>query len=363
MCPREVAVVCAVLSAAICGRVAASAETRSASSGQAADTTASSIVDLALPTDNEALFEGGGPEFYQHVERDYQGVKSTPWEGGQYGFVRDPMQTAIGIVYTRFHEGIDVRPLHRSESGEPLDEVRAIAAGKVVYTNRVPGHSDYGNYIVIQHRWGGCDYYSLYAHLNAVAVRPGDVVQQGARIGVLGYTGKGINLDRAHLHLELNLMLSREFQSWYDTFNKNEPNYHGIYNGINLKGLDMARLYLALRRNPALSIPEFLAAEEIFFKVLLPKSSHFDLAKLYPWMLHGRATAGARSWEVGFTRSGLPLQIEPSRQNVAKPQLSYVQKTSVDCSKLTQGEVIGRGDKARLSRDGEDFMRLLIWPD
>src|SRR5438874_12302882 len=50
-------------------------------------------LDLVLPTDNDALFSGDGPAFYQYIERDYQGVKSTPWEGGQYGFVRDPKDT------------------------------------------------------------------------------------------------------------------------------------------------------------------------------------------------------------------------------------------------------------------------------
>ena len=55
-------------------------------------------LDLVLPTDNDALFHGGGPEFYQYIERDYNGVKTTPWQGGQYGFVRDPVETEIGIV-------------------------------------------------------------------------------------------------------------------------------------------------------------------------------------------------------------------------------------------------------------------------
>jgi murein DD-endopeptidase MepM/ murein hydrolase activator NlpD len=366
-----VAVACAVLSASITAAATprASAETRSASSGQAADTTAavphskSDVVDLVLPTDNDALFRGGGPEFYQYIERDYRGVKSNPWEGGQYGFVRDPMATAAGIVYTRFHEGMDIRPVHRDENGEPLDEVRAIAEGKVVYTNRVPGHSDYGNYIVIQHRWGGCDYFSLYAHLKEIDVTRGQIVRQGERIALLGYTGKGINLARAHLHLELNLILSHQFDSWYDTFHKEEPNYHGVYNGINLKGLDIARLYLALRRNPSLSIPAFIDNEETFYKVLVPKSPRFELPKLYPWMLHGSATFATRSWEVSFARSGLPLQIEPTTRRVTKPELSYVQKSSVSYASFTQGEIVGRGDKARLSKDGEAFMRLLIWPD
>src|SRR5438876_9611828 len=87
----------------------------------------SQVLDLVLPTDNDALFSGDGPAFYQSVDRDYNGVKSAPWEGGQYGFVRDPKSTGGGVVYTRFHEGIDIRSVHRDANGEPLDEVRAIA--------------------------------------------------------------------------------------------------------------------------------------------------------------------------------------------------------------------------------------------
>ncbi len=58
-------------------------------------------------------------------------------------------------------------------NGEPLDEVRAIADGKIVHTNLVPGHSNYGSYVVIEHRWGGSNYYSLYGHLSTIAVKPG----------------------------------------------------------------------------------------------------------------------------------------------------------------------------------------------
>src|ERR1043165_536033 len=95
-------------------------------------------LDLVLPTDNDALFSGDGPAFYQYVDRDYNGVKSTPWEGGQYGFVRDPKSTGGGVVYTRFHEGIDIKSRHRDANGEPLDEVRAIAAGEVVHVSLAP---------------------------------------------------------------------------------------------------------------------------------------------------------------------------------------------------------------------------------
>ncbi|HET9419345.1 MAG TPA: M23 family metallopeptidase [Chthoniobacterales bacterium] len=320
------------------------------------------VVDLALPTDNDALFHGGGPAFYQAIERNYRGVKSTPWEGGQYGFVREPLQTARGIVYTRFHEGIDIRPWQRDARGEPLDTVRAIAGGEVVYVNLAPTHSDYGMYIVIEHRWDGSSYYSLYAHLRAANVRAGQEVARGEQIAAMGYTGTGINQQRAHLHLELNLMLSRHFESWYETFRKEEPNYHGLYNGINLKGMDIARLYLALKRQPSLTIPEFMADEEIFYKVALPNSTHFDLLELYPWLLREPTRTDIGSWEVSFARSGLPLAVQARAQAVAQPQLTWVKPATIDYRSLTQDYVAGRGKGAHLTKRGAELMQLLIWP-
>src|SRR3954464_3415300 len=262
------------------------------------------VLDLVLPTDNDALFSGDGPAFYQSVDRGDNGTKSAPWEGGQYGFVRDAKSTGGGVIYTRFHEGIDIRSVHRDPSGEPRGEVRAIADGEVVHVSPVAGYSNYGKYIVIEHRWGGSSYYSLYAHLNSIAVQPGETVKRGQPVAVMGYTGTGINRERAHLHLELCLMFSRQFEGWYDTFFRADPNHHGIYNGMNLAGLDVARLYLELRKNPALTIPEFLNDEEAFYKVAVPKARHFDLPQLYPWML-AAGKRNAESWEVSFAPSGV----------------------------------------------------------
>ena len=318
-------------------------------------------LDLVLPTDNDALFHGGGAAFYQHIERDYQGEKSTPWEGGQYGFVRDPVQTASGLIYSRFHEGIDIRPLQRDAAGEPLDEVRAIAAGTVVHTNTNPGWSNYGNYIVIEHRWGASPYYSLYGHLKSVDVKNGRRVARGEHIGQMGWTGAGLNQERAHVHLELNIMLSREFESWYDHSKQTEPNHHGIYNGINLVGLDIARLYLGLHKNPELTIPQFLASEETFYRVRVPASKHFDLARAYPWLVHADVRASAR--EISFNRAGVPLKIEAINEPVSAPVVSYVKKRNVDYSLLTRNIVGGKGANPALTDTGMKLMQLLVWPN
>lgn len=321
-------------------------------------------VDLALPTANDAIYrDDGGPDFYQVIERDYHGEKSTPWQGGGYGFVRDPMETSAGVVYTRFHEGIDIKPLERDAKGEPLDQIHAIAGGRVVHVNPVAGYSNYGRYVVMEHRFDGCNYYSLYGHLSTISARVGDRVRQGEPIAVMGYTGVGINRERAHVHLELNLLLSHKFESWHDSTHPKDANHNGIYNGINLTGLDIARLYLALRKNPGLTIPDFLRDEETFYKVALPRSAHFELPKNYPWMIARTPDAQTRSWEVSFTRSGLPLKIEASSKNVREPELTWLRKTSVDASRLTINRVTGRGGNGRLTPEGVKAMRLLIWPD
>jgi len=161
----------------------------------------------------------------------------------------------------------------------------------------------------------------------------------------------------------LNLMLSHQFEAWYNTFFRNDPNHNGIYNGMNLIGLDIARLYLALHKNPSLTIPQFLSREEIFYKVTVPKSRHFDLPKLYPWMLTAENRSEKSSWEVSFAQSGVPLRIESSDKNVTQPELSYAKKSSVDYSHTTRDVISGHGANAHLTDYGRQLMRLLIWPD
>jgi murein DD-endopeptidase MepM/ murein hydrolase activator NlpD len=320
-------------------------------------------LNLVLPTDNDALFRDDGPAFYQYIDRDYHGEKSTPWEGGRYGFVRNPVETSAGIIYTRLHEGIDIRPLQRDASGEPLDAVRAIAPGVVVHASETAGYSNYGRYVVVEHLLDGCKYYSLYGHLSSIAVHSGQRVQQRDQLGVMGHTGEGLNQARAHVHLELNLMLSRQFESWHATFFPNEPNHHGLYNGLNLVGLDIARLYLALQKRPALTIPEFLAEEETLYRVLVPASKNFDLLKFYPWMVSQKAAGAPASWEVSFNRAGVPLKIQPGTKPVSEPELSYLKPGGVNAGVLTSDRISGRGANARLTDKGKQFMRLLAFPD
>jgi murein DD-endopeptidase MepM/ murein hydrolase activator NlpD len=320
-------------------------------------------INLALPTDNHALLRGEGEAFYQVVERNLHGVISYPWQGGQYGFVRDPRELGGDTVYTRFHEGMDIRPMRRDAQGEPLDEVRAIADGEVVYTSERAGASNYGRYVVVEHRWGGCPYYSLYAHLHSIAVAAGQRVEQGTRLGIMGHTGTGINRERAHVHVELNLLLNSHFEAWHEAVFPGETNHHAIYNGINLTGLDLPRLIVALRSNSSLTMPAFLGREKVCFKVLIPNSPNFELPKRYPWMIERLPNDKPVSWEVSFADSGLPLRIQPSDRAVSSAELSWLKSSPIDARYFTRGNVAGRGSGAHLTTSGKALMRLLTFPD
>ena len=338
----------------------------------AAIVAAADRLDLVLPTANDAFLRGEPAAFYQYVERHYHEETTYPWEGGQYGFVRDPVDSPAGVLFTRFHEGVDIKPLRRDARDEPLDEVLSVAPGRVVHVSPLAGGSNYGKYVVVEHRWDGCAYYSLYAHLSEIFVTEGQAVPRGAVLARMGHTGEGIDRPRAHVHFELNLMLSTGFDTFYQAgAGPGDPNKHGLFHGQNLAGLDVGRLFLALRQNPALTLPEFLAGEETFFRVLLPADPAGrppDLLRLYPWMGSGAPppspdNANAprpAAWEVFFTRGGLPLKVLPSATPVSAPTLAYVQPADVPYWQLTHRLLFGAGKLPVLSPYGRKLAELLM---
>lgn len=237
---------------------------------------------LVLPTENDAIFSADPSQFYMYTDRNFEGVQSKPWEGGTYGFSRNQRRTSIGIVYTRFHEGVDIRPVRRDSSGNPLDEIRAIANGTVVYVNSTSSLSNYGKYVVVHHDWGEGPFFSLYAHLSSATAVAGKQVRAGEKIAQMGYTGAGLNRERAHVHVELCMILSDHFQRWYSRHFTSE-NHHGIFSGINLLGLDIAELFKAHRANPNISIPQFLASNtEVHYRVLVPRAANSTFCAVTP---------------------------------------------------------------------------------
>ena len=319
-----------------------------------------SAFELVLPTDNKALLEGKPEDFYQFVDRTLpDGTKATPWEAGQFGFVRDAIKLTNGeTIYSRFHEGLDIKPVHRDAKDEPTDEVRSMAAGEVVYTSPVAGHSNYGKYVVVRHDWGEGPFYSLYAHLSEIKCAVGQKVEPGTPLAIMGHTGVGLDRRRAHVHAELNLFLSSHFGEWHEGAGAG-TNYHGNWNGMNLTGVDLAAVYLAHAKDHNLSVAALVKKAEPYFRVAVPGTAEMEIVKNYPWLCPAPVpTTPPASWQVTFTAWGLPIKAEPGTDVAEEPKVVWVKHSTSPHFSLSRHLLNGVGDTAKLSNDGDAYIRL-----
>ena len=104
--------------------------------------------------------------------------------GSSFGEREDPINGEGA-----FHPGIDIEATY----GTP---VRAAADGDVTGQNMGSG---YGRQVVLNH---GHDLITLYGHLSAVAVVPGQHVSRGQVIGYVGQSGRATG---PHLHYEVRV--------------------------------------------------------------------------------------------------------------------------------------------------------------
>lgn len=282
---------------------------------------------LALPTANHALLDGHPERFYMGLNATVDSLREARWEGGQYGFVRDPVPTPFGTrTFRRLHEGLDIAPTARDATGAPTDSVRAVADGRVAYATHDPTASSYGRYVVVRHVWSGTPVYSLYAHLDTVTVAAGAPVAQGAALGRMGFSGRGLGRDRAHVHLEVALMLNRHAQAWSDRYVPG-PNVHGAYYGTNLAGIDPSALFTRLRDEPGLTFPAFVRSQRVGYVVDLPGGRPLDVLARYPWLGPDASRADPRAvaaWRVSFTAEGVPVRVAVARARVAQPTVRGV---------------------------------------
>lgn len=311
--------------------------------------------EIAFPTYNRGLVEGNLAGFYMPTD-----LKNRPPSSGAWGFVRNLRHFPEGKIYTRFHEGLDIRPLKRDGRGLPLDIVKAIAPGRVVYVNPVANRSSYGIYVVVQHNWGDGPFYSLYAHLASASTQVGKKVKAGSPLGRLGSTGRGLNNARAHLHLELNILLTERFDAWHKHF-LGEANVHGNHNGINLAGLDLASVYTKSHKDRGFSLRKFLYHQPQYFRITTPRrgGGTLPLTKRYPWLRFGKHDKASPSWEIAFTRSGFLVGIAPSQRVVTEPTVTYVRSNRIDHRYYTRGRLSGTGSKASLTKSGRRYIAMI----
>lgn len=91
-----------------------------------------------------------------------------------------------------YHGGIDMAP----DSGVPGANAYTAAPGKVIFTGELQAR---GNTVVVDHGLGITSY---YFHLSQINVQVGQMLENGAVVGLVGSTGRSTG---AHLHWEVRV--------------------------------------------------------------------------------------------------------------------------------------------------------------
>jgi len=89
-----------------------------------------------------------------------------------------------------FHKGIDIS----AEKGTPIHSTAKGVVVEVEYSNY-----GYGNKVVVEHNYG---FETLYAHIDRIDVKVGDLILNNQQIGTVGNTGRSTG---PHLHYEIKI--------------------------------------------------------------------------------------------------------------------------------------------------------------
>ena len=313
---------------------------------------------FVLPTPNKAIFTPG-------AEADY--FTPTPgrtWVSGTFGCVRSEGW--------QMHEGLDIKHTKRDIRGEPMDAIYAAADGRVAYINHNSGLSNYGKYIVVEHRIEGILVYTTYAHLSAFAegLSTGDNVRRGQTIATMGRTTNTrspITKDRAHLHFEITVRLNDRYSSWHSATLKGQRNDHGNWNGRNFVGVDPREVFMEQRRLGAkFNFLDYVRKRTELCRVLV-RDTKFPWLRQYTPLVKRNPVAdkeGVAGYEVSLDFNGLPFLLVPRAKSEigsgAKVKLLSVnerEQSANPCRKL----VTKRGGNWELTNTGSQLIDLMIY--
>ena len=272
----------------------------------------------AWPTPNHAWEEG------LPISAFIQPTASGDPESGCYGDAR-----SNGY---RFHEGIDIKPVARDRRGEPMDQIFAAMAGVVRYVNHQPNDGDYGRYIVIEHPDVTPSVYTLYAHLASVlpGIAAGVHVERGQAIAIMGHSSSSrIPRDRAHMHFEIGVMVTREFQSWYDWKGFGSPNERGLWHGFNLMGFDPLDFLNKWRDHQVDNLQEYFEQMKAQVTLRIATRKMPDYIERYPTLLRAPLPPGpVGGWEIQLDWTGIPFAWRPLSPTEV---LGQVDRSGDDC--------------------------------
>lgn len=269
----------------------------------------------------------------------------------------NPLSGAFGDVRSngyRFHEGIDVRPAKRDRRGEPLDDIYAAMDGVVRCVNKVSGNSGYGKYVVLTHDGEDVEVYTLYAHLAEIdsSVAAGKRVKAGARLGKMGRSASySIRREQAHLHFEIGLISSMNFDKWYYGSKKfKDKNKFGNFNGINLTGFDPLAFMNAARAGRVNSMAGYIQSLKTAFVVRVYTGATPDFVKMYPNLADNNGSDCG--WDIHFTWYGLPQKFE----RIKKPDLSKKGSNQIEIIYCNPAEIKRKCRVMLVERNGKVFI-------
>ena len=294
---------------------------------------------LAWPTPNTAYAKG------EPIENFIQPTVSGRVESGLFGCVRSSGW--------QFHEALDLFPVERDSSGEPLDEVFTVADGIVRHVSNKPGLSSYGRYVVVEHVDAQLPVMTLYAHLASIApgIKKGARVSIGDTLGVMGRSAgsRALPKERAHLHFEIGLRLTDNFASWYRWRGFGSKNTHGVWNGMNLVGIDPLAFYDAFRAEKVDTFLDFWQALQPTVTVRIATTRTPDFVKRYPALRTGpMPLRGVAGWEVDFDRYGVPIEFRPLlKEAVADYRKDEVRVVMFDSDAETNCKDLVKGSAGR----------------
>lgn len=263
---------------------------------------ASKAPAIFWPTPNAQFFEGGS------IEDLLQPTASGKMESALFGCVRENGR--------RYHEGLDLAPMNRNKHGEATDSIFAVMAGRVVYVNTKAGNSSYGRYVVIEHEGADVSVYTLYSHLAKVDrhIQEGRLVKGGERIGTMGRSAGGYSIprSRAHLHFEMGLRKSSDFDDWHRWRKLSGKNLHGNYNGLNLTGFDPVDFFSRVRVGELTDFESYIKNLPTAFTLRISTRRVPDFIRRYPRLLTlPLEPSKVVAWQIEFTWYGLPKKWAP----------------------------------------------------
>lgn len=139
-------------------------------------------------SDTSVAVEPDGKRYSYPVKRDEFMLVTSP-----FGKRQDPLNPG----HTQMHKGIDIQTKNE-------DVLATEDKGKVVKVNTDKNTGSGLSVTVEYNRNDGSKYQCTYMHLNSIAVKVGDEVQAGQRLGVSGNTGTRTTGE--HLHFGVKTM-------------------------------------------------------------------------------------------------------------------------------------------------------------